>query len=295
MIRGVVKEPSLVALAARTTRTVEEARRRHSASPVATAALGRLLTASALLAATLKGEESVTLRVVGEGPLGGIIAEGRAGGAVRGYLENPAADIPPSGGKLQVGKAVGKGFLYVTRDMGLKEPYTGSAPLVNGEIATDLSYYLAHSEQTPAAVALGVLVEPGESDTRNGYRVRAAGGLLVQALPGAFELDKLDLEKLSAHLAQMQTVSRLIETGKAPEEIILEALEVLPGSPLWLSPPQPVAYRCRCSRARLLEALITVDLGEVEEGETLEARCHFCGRVYRVQAGDLKKGFTQHA
>lgn len=275
LVRAVVKEPPIVALAVRSTSLVEEARRRHGTSAVATAALGRCLTAAALLAATLKGEESVTLRLLGDGPLGGVIAEGRAGGCVRGYVGNPRVSLPLTPeGKLDVGRAVGRGFLYVTRDMGLKEPYTGRAPLVTGEVASDLTYYLARSEQTPSVVALGVLVEPRG-------KVRAAGGLLAQTLAGATAADKLE-----GNLTQLEAVSRLVEKGKAPEEIILGALA---GYPVLFSSPQSVSYRCRCSRRRLLEALVTVDLGEVPEEEMLEAKCHFCGRAYRVSAGELRR------
>lgn len=277
LVRAVVKDPPLVALAARCTGVVQEARRRHRTSALATAALGRALAGAALLAATLKGEESITIRVVGDGPLGGIIAEGRAGGAVRGYVENPGVELPTaSPGKLDVGRGVGTGHLYVTRDMGLKEPYTGRAPLVSGEIGKDLAYYLATSEQTPSAVALGVLVEPRG-------RVRAAGGLLVQVLPGGEGAS--GLERLEANLHGLPAPSSLIEEGKTPEEIILGALS---GFAVLFSPPQPVFYRCRCTRARLLEALATVDLDDAAPGEVLEARCHFCGRVYRVPVEEVR-------
>jgi len=273
----VVKDPPLVALAVRLTGAVQEARRRHRTSALATAALGRALAGAALLASTLKGEESITIRVVGDGPLGGIIAEGRAGGAVRGYVENPAVELPPTpDNKLDVGRGVGRGYLYVTRDMGLKEPYTGRAPLVSGEIATDLAYYLATSEQTPSAMALGVLVEPSG-------KVRAAGGLLVQVLPGGPGPE--ELQQLETSLGRLPAPSSLIEQGKTPEEIILG---VLSAYPVLFTPPQPVFYRCRCTRARLLEALATVDLNDAAADEILEARCHFCGRTYRVPVEEIR-------
>ena len=193
---------------------------------------------------------------------------------MRGYVQNPSLPLvlTPEG-KLDVGGAVGRGFLYVTRDMGLKEPYTGRAPLVDGEVAGDLSYYLAHSEQTPSAVALGVLVGARSA-------VRAAGGLLVQLLPGAREVDRLE-----HNLAQLEAVSCLVEMGRTPQDLLLE---VLKGYEVELFPPQPVAYRCRCTRESLKEALATVDLGEVEPDEVLEARCHFCGRTYRVSLSELR-------
>ncbi|MDI6895145.1 MAG: Hsp33 family molecular chaperone HslO [Bacillota bacterium] len=276
-MRAVVRDSPLVGLAVRLTRAVGEARRRHRLSALATAALGRALAGAALLAATLKGDESITIRVVGDGPLGGIIAEGRAGGAVRGYVENAAVELPPTADhKLDVSRGVGRGYMYVTRDMGLKEPYTGRAPLVSGEIAGDLAYYLATSEQTPSAVALGVLVEPRG-------RVRAAGGLLVQALPGGD--DRPELAYLEDNLRTLPAPSALIEQGNAPEDIMLGAFAGYPAS---FSPPQPVRYRCRCTRARLLEALATIDLDDAEEGEILEARCHFCGHIYRVPVGEVR-------
>jgi len=283
LVRAVVKDPPLVALAVRLTRTVDEARRRHRLSALATAALGRALAGAALLAATLKGEESITIRLVGDGPLGGIIAEGRAGGALRGYVENPRVELPPTPeGKLDVSRGVGRGYIYVTRDMGLKEPYTGSAPLVSGEVASDLAYYLATSEQTPAAVALGVLVEPRG-------RVRAAGGLLVQVLPGG---DPAELARLEENLRGLPAPSSLIEQGRAPEDLILGALS---GYAVLFSPPQPVYYRCRCTRGKLLEALAAVALDDVPDGEVLEARCHFCGRAYRVPVEEIRALFKRPA
>lgn len=268
------------ALAAVTTGLAGEAARRHDTWPVATAALGRALTGAALLGAGLKGKESVTLRIDGGGPLGGLIADADGDGNVRGYVRNPHLDLPPNAlGKLDVGAAVGRdGFLHVTRDMGLKDMYTGTSALVSGEIAEDITYYLWSSEQTPSAVALGVLVDPDGA-------VRAAGGYMVQLLPGTGEDERRRLEE---NLQALGSVSLAVERGMTPEELLAGALQ---GLDVKLLDRQELRFRCRCSRERA--AGILLGLGPDELREMLERdggaelRCEFCAEVYRFDAAEL--------
>ncbi len=281
-------------LAARSTRLVEEGRRRHEASPTGAAALGRTLTGAALLGMTLKDRGTVTLRLIGDGPLGGVIAESDASGNVRGYAKTPSADLPPTpGGKLDVGGLIGRhGFCYVTRDMGLKEPYTGTSPLVSGEVGEDLTRYLYESEQTPSAVALGVLVGPPG-------RVVAAGGLFVQLMPRSgddvdWEEDETEaaqaalVERLEAGIGGMKSVSRLVEQGLRPEDLVRKVLGDIPHA---IHEVRPLRFACRCSRERAagtLAALKPDDLAEiVASGEGAELVCQFCGDAYRFTPDEL--------
>lgn len=281
MVRSVAGGGAIRALALHSTALVEEARSRHDTWPTATAALGRALTGTALLGADLKERQSVLLRFAGDGPIGEIVCEGRAGGAVRGFADNPHVDLPlNAAGKLDVGGAVGRyGLLYVTRDYGLRERYTGSVPLVSGEIGEDLTRYLVVSEQVPSLVALGVLV--GEDG-----RVRAAGGLLLQLLPGADEGWALRLE---ANVRGLPPISRMVDEGMAPEQMVEEALA---GFEPHLLGTVPVAFRCTCSRERVSAMLLS--LGERELQDILRTQgsaqviCHFCRAAYAFDADDLR-------
>jgi len=273
MIRGTAAGEQVRALATVTTQTVEDARIRHAASATATAALGRSLTAAALLGAGLKDGHSVLLRVLGDGPIGAIVAQADARGRVRGYAVNPQADLPETPArKLDVGGLVGRqGTLHVTRDVGLKSPYHGSAPLVSGEIAEDLASYFVKSEQLPSVVSLGVLVAPD-------LRVLAAGGLCVQVLPGASEDVVVDLE---ARARRMPPITQLIADGRTPEEILSAALGELTPS---FGEVSPVQFHCRCTRQRVEEMLLGLGPDELEallaqEGQA-EITCRFCGDRY---------------
>lgn len=267
-------------LAAVTTETVEEARRRHDTWPIATAALGRLLTGAALLGAGLKGRETLALRVNGSGPLGTVTAETDGQGNLRGYVHNPHVDMPLNEvGKLDVGAAVGRnGQLVVFRDMGLKEPYTGTAPLVSGEIAEDLTRYLWTSEQTPSAVALGVLVAPEG-------RVLASGGYLLQLMPATRDEDR---EQLEENLKALGAVSTAIDAGMTPEEMVDR---VLAGFEYKLVDKQSLRFQCRCNRERVAGVLVSLGEDELHQMETedggAEVRCEFCGEVYHFTADDL--------
>lgn len=281
LVRATAQDGTLRAFAARTTDTVEEARRRHGTWPTATAALGRVLTATALLAAVLdEPGQSVTVRVLGSGPLGSVLAVGDAFGHVRGYVQHPQVHLPlRPDGKLDVGAAVGvPGHLHVTWDLGFGEPYTGTVPLVTGEIAEDVTAYLFRSEQIPSLVSLGVLVGPDGG-------VRAAGGFFVQLLPGA---DQAWADRLMANAGELAGISRRIETGLSPEDMVRAALT---GFEPRLHETRAVRYRCTCHRARTRELLIALGPEELEdmlrrEGFA-ELRCKFCNEVYRFERDEL--------
>ncbi|HEY8415252.1 MAG TPA: Hsp33 family molecular chaperone HslO, partial [Thermaerobacter sp.] len=274
LVRAIAGDGLIRALACRTTGMVEEARRRHDTWPTATAALGRVLTATALLAAQLKDGASVTVRVTGSGPLGAIVATGEPSGDVRGYVRHPHVELPlRADGKLDVGGAVGlPGFLHVTRDLGLGRPYTGSVPLVSGEIGDDLTAFLARSDQTPAVVGLGVLVGPGGG-------VRAAGGFVLQLLPG---YEERWAERLEANIQHLGGISRRIEAGMTPEEMVWRGLA---GFSPHILDRQPVRFRCRCTRERVERALVSLGPDELaamlREDGGAEVRCQFCARTYR--------------
>lgn len=262
--------------------TVERARTIHRCSPTASAALGRALCAASLLGEAMKEEEaSLTLRINGGGPLGSVVAVSDHEGCVRGYVEHPEIDPPRrSDGKLNVGAAVGRdGLLTVSRDIGLKEPYIGSVELVSGEIAEDLTSYLLSSDQIPSACALGVLVDTDRS-------IRAAGGFLLQLMPGAPEDLIGRLEDNIFLMDQLTTV--LDEDG---EDAVFK--QVLKGFDWHLVGEQPICYRCRCSRERVERAFSVIDPTELEamiaEDRDYEVGCQFCEKSYRIGAGDLRR------
>ncbi|MDL2280235.1 Hsp33 family molecular chaperone HslO [Selenomonadales bacterium OttesenSCG-928-I06] len=267
------------AFAAITTNLTEVARNKHNCFPVATAALGRTLTAAVLLAATLKTKEAITLKILGDGPVGDIVADAYANGQVRGYIQNGAVDLPLKNGKLDVAQAVGQGQISLTRFTTLKHPFTGTSKLVSGEIAEDVTHYLAVSEQTPSCVALGVLVNPDET-------VAAAGGFLVEALPNASEETISLLEK---NVASINSVSELINTGLSTKDILDL---VLKGFEINYHPETDTFFKCQCSRERILEMLISLGKQEVEEmikdGQA-EIICHFCNEKYNVSKEDLQE------
>lgn len=275
------------ALAALTTWTAEEARRRHDLFPTAAAALGRTLTGTALLAAGLKGNEKLMVEILGDGPLGRIVAEANAEGDVRGYVQHPHVHLPlNAAGKLDVAGAVGKGHFYVTKDLGLKEPYRGMVPLISGEIAEDFAYYLNVSEQTPSACVLGVLVDPDNS-------VRAAGGLLIQLMPGARDDESLVVQ-LERGLRAMPALSRAIDEGTHPLELLLQALDGLEPKVVG---ERMLAFRCNCSKERFSRGLIALGAEELRDivktqGEA-ELVCHFCQERYQVGEDELRELIVQ--
>lgn len=267
------------AIAAITTNLTEEARQRHNCFPVAAAALGRTLTASLLLAAGLKTQESITVRINGDGPIGEVIADANAEGAVRGYVKNPQVDLPlKKEGKLDVGAAVGSGYIYVTRFTGLRQPFTGSAKLVSGEIAEDVTQYLYVSEQTPSSVALGVLVNAD-------LTVQAAGGFMVQALPNA---DPSELEKVEKNIATLPPVSQLVKEGETGASILQRVFLDLPAT---LYEESIVTFQCTCSRERverMLSSLGEIELDSMIGEKKAEITCHFCNEKYLFNEVQLK-------
>ena len=262
---------------------VERARQIHKTLPVATAALGRTLMAASMMGDMLKEEDgSVTLQIKGGGPLGAITAVSDSRGNPRGYLQNGQVDIPRKyQGKLDVGTAVGSsGSLTVMKDMGLKEPYIGSVQLVSGEIAEDITAYFVESEQVPTACALGVLVDKDQS-------VAAAGGYLVQLLPGA---DESVIQRLEESIARLGPVTDALHGGAAAVQLLERVLE---GQEPELLERRPVAYKCYCSRERVSRAIISMGKEEmqslIEEQGGAELTCQFCDKVYRFTKEDLQE------
>ena len=281
IIRVIAKDAPVKAMAITARDTVERARAIHDCWPVASAALGRLLMAASMMGAVLKAEEgSVTLRVRGGGPLGALTAVSDSGGNVRGYVQNPAVDVPRKAkGKLDVGAAVGGGGdLTVIRDLGLKEPYVGSVQLVGGEIAEDVAAYFVESEQVPTACALGVLIAPDQT-------VQAAGGYLIQLLPGA---DEDIVSAVEGGVARLGAVSARLDSGMDPLGLLRE---VLGEFELEVLETVPVEYRCYCTRERVSRALISLGKEEldslIEEQKGAELTCQFCDKAYRFSAEEL--------
>jgi molecular chaperone Hsp33 len=278
IIRGIAMEGKVRAFAVDTTSVVEQLRQRHDTLPTATAALGRAVSAGALLAATLKDDNKLTIQIKGNGPLGQIVVDARASGEVRGYVDEPHVDLPlNSAGKLDVAGAVGReGYIYVIKDLGLKEPYRGSVPIISGELAEDFTYYLATSEQTPSAVALGVLVDKDRS-------VKASGGFMIQLLPGISDEEISQMEK---QLARLNGISRLLEAGMPLPDILRQ---VLPS--VKILEEREVRFRCQCSRERaeaMLRALGTEELKQMLEQEgKAEVTCHFCNETYAFSREQL--------
>ena len=280
LVRAIGGGGNIRAFAAVTTQLVNEARRRHDTWPTVTAALGRALTATGLLSATLKDpDESITVRIAGDGPAGGILCDADEQGQVRGYVHNPHVDLPPKNGKLDVAGVVGGGYIHVTRQLALEGMYTGTAELVSGEIAEDLTYYLAQSEQTPSAVALGVLVGTDGS-------VVAAGGYLIQLLPAVSESER---EQLEINLRALGAVSRAVEQGLSPEGLLGT---VLAGIDHRVLERRDLHFACRCSRERALDSLMLVDPDGFDDivntDKGAELTCHFCGEVYRFTEAELR-------
>lgn len=280
LVKSTVYDGKVRAYAAVTTNTVEDARKRHDTWATASAALGRTLTITSLMGAMLKGEDTITVKIEGNGPIGAIITDGNAKGTVRGYVHNPHVDFPLNEkGKLDVKRAVGEGTLSIVKDLGLKDYFTGSVPLVSGEISEDFTYYFATSEQIPSAVGAGVLVNPDHS-------ILAAGGFIVQLMPGA---DDDIVTKLENNMENFPPISTLVEEGNTPEEI-LQKLFV--GEEINFHEQIRVAFQCKCSRERMENAIKGLGKEEIinmiEEDHGAEVTCHFCNEVYHVTEDELR-------
>lgn len=280
MIRALAYDGQVRVSAVICTNAVEQARVCHDAFPTAIAALGRTMASTLLLSWGLKGEGHITLRIFGDGPLGGIIVTADADGNVKGYVQDPHIDLPlNSHGKLDVGGAIGTGDLYISKDIGLKEPYTGSVPLVSGEIGDDVANYLMTSEQTPSVVSVGVLVNPD-------YTVAAAGGIILQAMPNC---DDAVLDDLEEKLKSARAVSSLIHAGASLEDLIRD---YLPETDVQFLEQYPVQWHCNCSRERIRGLLKSIGVAELEDmietdGET-EVTCHFCNTHYHFNKAELE-------
>ncbi len=281
LVRATAADGQVRAFAATTRDLVEEARRRHQTSPVATAALGRLMTAGVMMGSMMKNEgDLLTLMIQGDGPIGGITVSADAFGHVKGYVDNPAVIVPAKDGKLDVGGAVGVGLLSVVRDMGLKEPYSSQVELVSGEIAEDLTYYFANSEQVPSSVGLGVLMEKNNT-------VKCAGGFIIQLMPYATEET---IGKIEENLKEVTSVTDLLDAGATPEDILGRLLGDLS---LQITDSIPASFYCNCSGERVEKALESVGEKElremIEEGKDIEVKCHFCNTAYTYSVDDLEK------
>ena len=281
LIRATAADDHIRAFAATTRELAEEARSIHDLSPVAAAALGRTLTAAAMMGMMLKNEKDLlTITFDGDGPIGGITVTGDYAGHVKGYVKNPSVMLPPSPkGKLDVGGAVGRGILRVIRDTGLKEPYVGEVAIRTGEIAEDLTAYFAESEQTPSVVGLGVLMNHDNT-------VREAGGFMIQLMPDC--PDEV-IDALEAKLSGVTSVTDMLKSGGTPESILTD---LLGDQGLDIMDKQPASYYCNCSRERVTKALIALGRSEIEEmireDKPVTLGCGFCNKSYTYSIDDLK-------
>lgn len=281
VVRATAANAQIRAFACTTRETVETARVAHNTSPVITAALGRLLSAGVMMGSMLKSEQDLlTLQVKGEGPVRGITVTADAKGHVKGYPIVPDVILPANAiGKLDVAGAVGPGTLTVIKDMGLKEPYSGQVELQTGEIAEDLTYYFAASEQVPSCVGLGVLMEKNNT-------VKQAGGFIIQLMPYA---EEEVISRLEENVKGLKSVTTMLDEGKTPEEI-LEI--VLDGMDVQVTDQSPASFRCDCSKERVERALISIGRTQlqelIDEGKEVEVNCQFCGKQYQFPVEDLK-------
>lgn len=281
LVRGLGFNGNVRAFAVETTNTVAEAQRRHHTWPVVTAAIGRSMTAGVMMGAMLKGEDKLTVKVEGNGPIGPMVIDANAKGEVRGFVTNPHVHFELNvHGKLDVRAGVGEeGTLTIVKDLGMRDMFTGQVPIVSGEIAEDFTYYFASSEQVPSSVGLGVLVNPDNT-------VKAAGGFILQIMPGCPDEAIDDIE---AHLATLEPVSKMIEKGYTPEQI-LEA--VLGQNHVQILDKIDVQFKCQCSKERFGAAIIGLGKHEIQEmidedGQA-EAVCHFCTEHYLFSKQELE-------
>lgn len=281
LVRATAAQAQVRAFACTTRQMVETARSTHDTSPVVTAALGRLLSAGCMMGSMLKGEKDLlTLQIAADGPMKGMTVTADAAGNVKGYVGNPAVILPANvSGKLDVAGAVGNGILNVIKDMGLKEPYVGQTSLQTGEIAEDLTYYFAASEQVPSSVGLGVLMEKDNT-------VKRAGGFIVQLMPFA---EDAVIDRLEENLNKIQSVTALLDKGSTPQQILEKLLE---GLDVEFTDTMPVRFWCGCSRERVEKALISLGRSQLQEliadGEEIEIKCDFCRKRYTFSIEELQ-------
>ena len=282
IVRAMAADASIRAFAINAKEMVETARVDHNTSPVMTAALGRLLAAGGMMGSMMKGEKDIlTLRIQCSGPARGLTVTADSQGNVKGFAFNPDVDLPPNAqGKLDVGKALDLGVLSVIKDLGLKEPYVGQCQLQTGEIAEDLTFYFATSEQIPSAVGLGVLVDCDGS-------VKQAGGFILQLMP--FTSDEV-IEKLEKRIEEIDTVTNMLERGLSPEGILEE---ILGDFGLEITDTLDTRFYCDCSKEKVSRALSTInkkDLDDIiNDGESIEVKCQFCNKAYTFEIDELKE------
>ena len=281
LVRATAAGSQIRAFAVTSREMVETARRHHNTSPVATAALGRLLTAGAMMGSMMKNDTDVlTVQIKGSGPIQGLTVTADSHANVKGYVENPDVMLPPKNGKLDVGGALGIGLMNVIKDMGLKEPYVGQTILQTGEIGDDLTYYFANSEQVPSSVGLGVLMEKDNT-------VKCAGGFIVQVMP--FIEEKV-LEQLEENIKNIHSVTEMLEKGYTPEQLLSE---VLKGMEVEITDTMPTKFYCDCSKEKVAKAIISIGKKDIEEmiseGKDIEVKCHFCNTAYTYSVEELKE------
>lgn len=281
LVRGLAYDGSIRVFAVDSTKTVGEAQKRHGMWPTASAAVGRLMTGGVMFGAMLKGDDKVVLKIDGGGPLGPILVDSNATGGVRGYAKNPQTHLDLNAkGKLDVGGAVGTdGMLSVIKDLGMRDFFTGQSPIVSGEIAEDLTYYFAVSEQVPSSVGLGVLVDTDNS-------VLAAGGFIVQVMPNA---EDEAISKLENRLASIEPVSSMIQRGLSPEAILNE---IFGEENVEILEKIPVKFECNCSKERFADGIIGLGKDEIrkmiDEDGAAETQCHFCLETYHYSKEELE-------
>lgn len=281
IVRATAADAQIRAFACTTRGVVETARKAHNTSPVVTAALGRLLSAGAMMGSMLKGDEDIlTLQIKGDGPVNGLTVTADSKGNVKGYANVPDVILPANSiGKLDVAGAVGKGILSVIKDMGLKEPYVGQTALQTSEIAEDLTYYFATSEQVPSCVGLGVLMEKDNT-------VKQAGGFIVQLMPFA---EDAVIDRLEANLAKINSVTSILDAGNTPEQLLSMLLE---GMNPEITDTLPTSFSCNCDKKRVEKALISIGKAElkdmIKDGKEIEVNCHFCNQNYTFSVEELK-------
>ncbi|MDU9419322.1 Hsp33 family molecular chaperone HslO [Staphylococcus lloydii] len=281
IVKALAFDGQIRAYSALTTETVQEAQTRHYTWPTASAALGRTMTATVMMGAMLKGDQKLTVTLDGQGPIGKVIADADAKGNVRGYVTNPQTHFPLNDiGKLDVSRAVGtNGSLTVVKDVGMKDYFSGSSPIVSGEVGDDFTYYFAKSEQVPSSVGLGVLVNPDNS-------IKASGGFIIQVMPGAKDET---ITKLEDAINNMTPVSKLIDQGLSPEELLYE---VLGETNVQILEELPTQFECNCGHDKFLNAIKGLGEAEInsmiEEDHGAEAECHFCRNKYEYSEAELQ-------
>lgn len=281
IVRATAAGAQIRAFACTTREVVETARAAHNTSPVVTAALGRLLSAGAMMGSMMKGERDLlTLQLKGDGPMQGVTVTADGLGNVKGYANVPDVILPANAvGKLDVAGAIGQGMLSVIKDLGLKEPYVGQTELQTGEIAEDLTYYFAVSEQVPSCVGLGVLMDRGNT-------VKQAGGFIVQLMPFA---EDWVIDRLEQNLSKVTSVTSMLDAGNSPEQMLEQILEGLQPE---FTDVMPTKFSCNCSKDRIEKVLISLGKKEIkemiDEGEEIEVNCHFCNTQYKFDVEELK-------